>query len=59
MRDNLGDRTMNISAALLLALATHVDRSSLAEISKAAPELKKDFNDVSGCVKLVLIVSPG
>jgi hypothetical protein len=50
---------MNPFAALVLALASSVDQPPLADISTAAPEIKKAFNEADGAVRIVLIVSPG
>jgi hypothetical protein len=50
---------VNAFTALVLVLAPSVDQPALADISKAAPELKKAFNDATGSVRIVLIVSPG
>jgi hypothetical protein len=49
---------VKVFAALVLAFAT-LDQPTVVDISKAAPELKKAFNDARGSVRLVLIVSPG
>jgi hypothetical protein len=50
---------MNTSALLLLSVVTLVDQPALTGISETAPELKKEFNAATSCVRLVLIVSPG
>jgi hypothetical protein len=50
---------VNIVAALLLSLPTSMEQPALTDISKDAPELQKEFNAASGCVRIVLIVSPG
>ena len=58
MTDRLGIQIMNTFAALLLAAVAFSEELPLADISRTAPELKKVFNNGSGSVRLLLIVSP-
>jgi len=46
-------------AALLSALLATADQPQLTDLSKGATELKKAFDKEKGCVRILLIVSPG
>ena len=50
---------MAILVGVLLALPTSVEAPQLTDQSAEAPQLKQAFNDATGSVRLVLIVSPG
>ncbi len=50
---------MNMLAVICLAVSLSADQPKLTDLSSDAAKVKEAFNQATGMVRLVLIVSPG